>query len=391
MIAPNELRGLAAGVLPTVTELRRAIHRNPELSFHEFATTERVATALQYAGLDPKVRHTGTGLTAEVGQGEKVVGFRADMDALPISEPADNPFASQVEGAMHACGHDAHTAIGTGIALALARARLPGRIRFVFQPGEEAFPGGALELVRDGIVDDLSAIIAFHVDPSLEVGSVGLRTGAVTGSADRFRIRLEGPGGHTARPHRTVDLIYAAGRLVTELPTLVQRMVDPRRPVTVVFGRIAGGSAENVVPTRLEMGGTVRTIDRTLWDEMPDLVSTLVEQILIPTKAKASIEYVRGIPPVVNDPGVIGAARDAISGLLGPQAVTSTRTSMGAEDFSRYLDRIPGALMRLGTAPDRGSIDLHSEGFVLDERALKTGILAGAATLLHLLGPEPLP
>lgn len=389
MIAPNELRGLVAEVLPTVTELRRAIHRNPELSFHEFATTERVATALHHGGLDPKVRHTGTGLIAEVGQGEKVVGFRADMDALPISEPADNPFASQVDGAMHACGHDAHTAIGAGIALALARARLPGRIRFVFQPGEEAFPGGALELVRDGVIDDLAAIIAFHVDPSLEVGVVGLRTGAVTGSADRFRIRLEGPGGHTARPHRTVDLIYAAGRLATELPALVQRMVDPRRPVTVVFGRIAGGTAENVVPTRVEMGGTVRTIDRTLWDEMPDLISTLTEQILVSTRAKASVEYVRGIPPVVNDPGVIGAARNAISHVLGSEAVTTTPTSMGAEDFSRYLDRIPGALMRLGTAPEKGSVDLHSEGFVFDERALETGILAGISTLLHLLEPDP--
>ena len=236
MIAPNQLRGLVAEVLPTVTELRRAIHRHPELSFAEFATTDRVAEVLRHGGLNPQVRESGTGLIAEIGDGPKLVGFRSDLDALPILEPADNPHASQIPGVMHACGHDAHTAIGVGIALALARIPLPGRIRFIFQPGEESFPGGAVEMVREGAVADMSSIIAFHVDPSLEVGSIGLRTGAITGSADRFTVRLEGPGGHTARPHRTVDLVYAAGRVITDLPFLVGRAIDPRRPLAVVFG-----------------------------------------------------------------------------------------------------------------------------------------------------------
>ncbi|MGH8911935.1 MAG: amidohydrolase, partial [Acidimicrobiia bacterium] len=374
MISPQQLRGLVAEVLPTITELRRAIHRNPELSFQEFATTERVATVLRHGGLDPKVRDSGTGLAVEVGSGKRVVGFRADLDALPISEPADSPYASQQPGVMHACGHDAHTAIAAGIALTLARVPLPGRVRFIFQPGEEHFPGGAIDMIRDGLTENLAAILAFHVDPTLEAGTVGLRTGPITGSADRFTIRLEGPGGHTARPHRTVDLIYAAGRLVTELTGLIDRLVDPRRPVAVVFGRIQGGTVANVIPTTVELGGTVRTIDRSLWDEIPGLIGDLTRQIVQPTGARATVDYIRGIPPVVNDPGIIDATRMAVIEALDPSAVVPTATSMGAEDFSQYLDTVPGALVRLGSLPDVGPVDLHSAGFVFNEAALETGV-----------------
>lgn len=385
MISPEQLRGLVAEALPAVTEIRRAIHRHPELSFHEFTTTQRVADLLADRGLKPIVRPEGTGLLVEVGQPGRTVGFRADLDALPIQEPADNPFASQVPGVMHACGHDAHTAIAAGIALVLARLDLPGRVRIVFQPGEESFPGGALTLVREGVTEGLSAIVAFHVDPTLPAGQVGLRTGTVTGSADRFLIRLEGPGGHTARPHRTVDLVYAAGRVITELPALLDRIVDPRRPLTIVFGRVQGGTAFNVIPTVVELGGTVRTLDPDLWSEIPMLLESLASQIVVPIGAKASVSHQTGIPPVVNDPTVIDVARVAIAEALGPGAVTSTDTSMGAEDFSRYLEHVPGALLRLGSAPNHGMSDLHSAGFVFNEAALEVGMVAGAATLLRLL------
>lgn len=385
MISPEELRGLVAEVLPSVVELRRAIHRNPELSFQEFATTDRVASLLRDRGLEPKVRPEGTGFTVEVGKGARLIGFRADLDALPIEEPADNPHASQTPGAMHACGHDAHTAIGAGIALILARLPVPGRVRFIFQPGEELFPGGALTLVREGAARGLSSIIAFHVDPTLAPGVVGLRTGPITGSADRFRIRLEGPGGHTARPHRTADLIYAAGRIVTELPALLDRMIDPRRPLTIVFGQIHGGTTDNVIPTTVDLGGTVRTLDRLLWDEIPFLLETLSEQIVAPTGAKVTVEHQRGIPPVVNDPGIVDVARRAVADHLGAEAVAATDTSMGAEDFSRYLEEVPGALLRLGSAPAQGVCDLHSSSFVFEESALEVGLLAGSATLVRLL------
>lgn len=385
MISPQEMRAAVAGVIPAITELRRSIHRHPELSYQEVNTTRRVADLLERGGLRPKVRPSGTGLVVEIGEGRRLVAYRADLDALPIDEPPDNPSASQVPGVMHACGHDAHTAIAAGIALALGHMDLPGRIRFVFQPAEEAFPGGAAEMVREGVVDGASAILALHVDPTLDVGILGLRTGAITGSADRFTIRLKGPGGHTARPHRTVDLIHAAARVITEVPALLGRMLDARQPLTVVFGRISGGVAENVIPTSVEMGGTVRTLDRGLWEEIPVLFEDLIGRIAEPTGCKVEVEYVRGIPPVVNDPTVIERARAAIVEYVGPGSIAPTETSMGAEDFSRYLERVPGALIRLGTSPASGAVDLHSASFVFDERALEPGILAGAGTLLHLL------
>ncbi|MFP3913729.1 MAG: amidohydrolase [Actinomycetota bacterium] len=388
MISPQELRGLVAEVLPSIVELRRAIHRHPELSFQEFATTERVASLLRDRGLEPLVRPAGTGLTVEVGSGDRAVGFRADLDALPIEEPPDNPYSSQNQGAMHACGHDAHTAIGAGLALVLARLPLPGRVRFIFQPGEESFPGGALTLVQEGVTRGLDSILAFHVDPTLPPGKVGLRAGPITGSADRFRIRLEGPGGHTARPHRSTDLIYAAGRLVTDLPAYLHRTIDPRRPVVIVFGRIQGGTAENVIPTGVELGGTIRTLDPRLWEELPFLLEDLTQQIVAPTGAKVSLTHQKGIPPVVNDPRVVDLARRAISDALGREAVAVTDTSMGAEDFSRYLEEIPGALLRLGSAPAHGECDLHSAGYLFEEAALEMGLIAGAAGLLRLLSPE---
>lgn len=385
MIAPDQLRGLVAEALPTVIELRRAIHRHPELSFQEFATTERVATLLADHGLRPSVREAGTGLTVEVGSGPRTVGFRADLDALPIAEPADNPHPSRILGVMHACGHDAHTAIAAGLALVLGNLEMGGRVRFIFQPAEESFPGGAAVMVKEGHAEGLSAIIAFHVDPSLPTGQVGLRAGAVTGSADRFTIRLEGPGGHTARPHRSVDLVYAAGLVATGLPALVARHIDPRRPHTLAFGRISGGTADNVIPTELEMGGTVRTIDPELWEEMPLLLESLTNQLVAPVGAKATVDYQQGISPVVNDPAVVGAARAAIEKNLGEQAVAPTQVSMGAEDFSRYLERAPGALLRLGTGGPGITSDLHSAGFVLDEGALEVGLWAGAAILTELV------
>lgn len=384
MILPP--RGMVAAIIGPITELRRAIHRHPELAFEERATTDRVASMLSDRGLSPRVRPDGVGLVVDVGTGARMVGFRADLDALPIHEPPDSPHASRIPGVMHACGHDAHTAIAVGVALTLSELELSGRVRIIFQPGEETFPGGAMTMVRERVTDGLSAIVAFHVDPTLLVGQIGLRTGPITGSADRFILRLEGPGGHTARPHRGVDLVFAAGLLATQLPGLLDRLIDARRPLTVVFGRIRGGTVENVIPTELEMGGTVRTLDRELFDELPIIMEGLASQIVAPTGAKVTLDYLRGIPPVVNDAEVVDAARVAITASLGPSAVTATTTSMGAEDFSRYLDEVPGAMFRLGSG-GLGSPDLHSSGFVFNDEALEVGVIAGTATVLRLLNP----
>lgn len=387
MTAPDfgHVRAAVAEVLSEVVDLRRQLHRRPELAFREVATTELIGARLRSAGLTPQPRESRTGLTVEVGNGDRLVGFRSDLDALPIQEPEGLEFRSEIAGVMHACGHDLHTAIGAGLALVADRLEVDKMIRFIFQPGEEAFPGGGQEMVREGAATGLSAIVAFHCDPSLEVGKVGMRPGPITASADRFFVTLEGSGGHTARPHRTVDLVFAAGLLASQLPGLIDRLTDARFPKSVVFGTIAGGTAENVIPTTVELSGTCRTLDRGIWEEMPGLIDRLVHEIVAPTGAKVSFKYVRGVPPVINDQEVVAMCRQSVTRLLGVSSVVEAESSMGAEDFSAFTEAVPGALMRLGVKSEGArSVDLHSASFRADEGALEIGLMAGMASLLAI-------
>ena len=385
----DDVRAIATRVAPRAVELRRAIHRRPELGRQEFATTQLVARALTSAGIESQIRSAGTGLIADIGAAGSLVGFRADLDALPIHEQTGLPFASEIPGLMHACGHDAHTAIAVGIALALQElGSLPGRVRFLFQPAEELFPGGADEMLREGATDGVEAIIAFHVDPTLPPGQVGFKTGPITSSSDRFLVTVDGPGGHTARPHDSVDTIFAAGQVITQLPALLDRVVDARLPLSLVFGRVQGGIAGNVIPTSVELSGTCRTLDHDTWERMPKLIDRLVNEIVAPLGAAATVTYEIGIPPVVNDQFVVAEVEFAVSSVLGTHAVALTHASLGAEDFSYFLQKIPGGLFRLGTRlPDRKT-DLHSAWFDIDEAAIETGIVAGTTAMLRLMACE---
>ena len=382
----SRLARLAADLAPAMIDLRRDLHRNPEVGWTEYRTTRRVAEVLAEQGLSPQVRPDGTGLTVEIGSGEPIVGFRADMDALPIQEEASPEYRSERDGVMHACGHDVHTAVGVGVASALAGlGDIPGTVRVLFQPAEEQIPGGAVTLCEEGVHEGLAALIAFHVDPSLEPGKIGIRRGGITGASDRVIIRLHGPGGHTSRPHQTVDLIYVAGRVIANLPLLIRHGIDPRETVLVVFGRIEGGSAENVIPTTVELGGTIRLFDLDLWRTMPKLLEGVVTDLIRPLGATAEIDYHRGSPPVVNHDVVTGVVSQAAVAALGSDGVKPTHQSLGSEDFAWYLEQVPGALLRLGSGlPDR-KVDLHSATFDVDERAIETGILVGAEAMLQLL------
>lgn len=383
----SRLRAYAADFAPQSAELRRVLHRRPELGNQELETTRTVAEALRSSGIEPIVRPSGTGLLAEIGTGPgPTVAFRADLDALPIDEMTGAEYASTIPGVMHACGHDAHTAIGVGIARTLAEfGDLGGRVRFIFQPAEEMIPGGATELVAEGAADGVSAIIAFHVDPTLSPGRIGVRTGPITGASDRIVISLSGPGGHTSRPHRTVDLVYAAAKVAADLPAVIQRTTDPRHPVIVAFGAVHGGHAANVIPTDIELTGTIRLFDLDLWRSMEELVVRIVGDLIDPLGATAKVEYTRGSPPVHNDRDIIEAVGRSAADLLGATGVAETHQSMGSEDFAWYLERIPGALIRLGTRRGEEQLDLHSATFDIDESAIETGILVGAASLLDLI------
>jgi amidohydrolase len=384
------LARLASEIAPRMIELRRDVHRHPEMGWAELRTTRTIAETLRGWGLEPQVRPAGTGLTVEVGQGDKVVGFRADLDALPILEEASPEYQSTIPGIMHACGHDAHLAIATGIAWSLAQLDdLPGRVRLIYQPAEESVPGGATMMRAEGVLHGLSAITAFHVDPALTAGSIGLREGGITGASDRLIVRLSGPGGHTSRPHQTVNLLYAAARVVTDLPEIVRHRIDARQTVLVVFGRIAGGSAENVIPTHVELGGTVRMLDLELWRTMPKLIEGIITDLVAPLGATCEIDYLPGSPPVVNDPTVVRIMGDAARDCVGGDRVVVTHQSLGSEDFAWYLEDVPGAMLRLGGALAGRHVDLHSAGFDIDESAIEAGILVGAESLLRLLEQHP--
>lgn len=384
-----ELERVVDAILPGIIDLRRSLHRHPELSYHEYETTARIGSELDASDIVNHTRPDGTGLWADLGGAGTRVGFRADLDALPINEAPHADYVSQVPGVMHACGHDVHAAVGVGIARVLASLDdLPGSVRLIFQHAEESLPGGALDIIEEGIHDGIEAIIAFHVDPHLEPGRVGLRIGPITASSDLVQVTVEGPGGHTARPHETVDTIYAAGRIATEVPGLLGRLIDTRKPHTLVFGQIHGGTADNVIPDRVEMTGTCRLLDRQLWDEIPELVDRLVAEVAAPTGAKVITTYTRGIPPVVNHSAVIAEVEFAVAHTMGTEAVADTHASLGAEDFAHYLDHIPGALIRIGAArTDRGT-DLHSGSFDIDERAIRVALIAGASSLIRLMQCE---
>jgi len=381
MISPEGLDGLVEDIVPQAVELRRLLHRHPEPANEEHQTTALIAASLGENGIAYHDRRPDTGLWLDIGPDPRV-GFRADLDALPILEPEENVPRSQNPGWMHACGHDAHAAVAFGIVLALSRIDLPVGIRVLFQPAEETFPGGASRYVDEGLVDGLKGIIAFHVDPSLATGRVGSRVGPITASADRFTVVLDGPGGHTARPHQTVDLIADAARLVHELPGVLRRTVDARSTLTVAFGSIQGGRSPNVIPTRVELQGTARTLDRNLWEVLPGLMDKAIGSLMAWSGAGYTLDYVQAIPPVVNDHTVVQAATSGIAHLLGAEAVVPTEPSMRGEDFANYLAVTPGALFRLGSS-GRGH-DLHSPGFVIDEGSIGFGVRAGVAAMIGL-------
>jgi amidohydrolase len=369
--------------------LRRDLHAHPELSWQETRTTGVIRERLLAAGLEPRVLATGTGLLCDVGAGDRVIALRADLDALPLVDRKDVSYASTVHGVCHACGHDLHTAavLGAGLVLAdLARdGALPGRVRLVFQPAEESPRSGAKAILDSGGVEGVERIFALHCDPRTSVGQVGLRVGAITASADQIVVRLTGKGGHTARPHLTGDLVYALGKVVTDLPAALSRRVDPRAALSVVWGRIDAGKAANAIPAEGEVEGTLRCLDQAAWEAAEELVEDLVRAIVAPYGVRAEISYERNVPPVENEAASIAILTAAVGATEGPESVVTTERSLGGEDFSWYLGDIPGALARLGVRPPQASVevDLHQGLFDADERAISVGarILAAAALL----------
>jgi amidohydrolase len=373
--------------LADLVAIRRRVHAHPELGRRESATSALIMRTLHAAGIKARLMPTGTGVIAEIGSGHKVVGLRADIDALPITEGTGLPYASTLPNVSHACGHDVHLTVLLGAAKALARAgQLDGRVRLIFQPAEEVFPGGSHDVIAAGGLDGLSRLFALHCDPRLEVGLVGLKAGAITSTSDVVDLRVFGPGGHTSRPHLTADVVYALGTVITGLPALLTRRLDPRAAAVLVWGAVRSGEAANAIPREGELRGTLRMMDRGSWDAAEPLVRELVAELLAPTEASFELIYHRGVPPVNNELFSTELMTTAAQRALGPEAIRLAEQSTGAEDFAVFLEQVPGSLARLGVWDGVGPrVDLHSSGFVLDERAIAAGIRLMTHTALAAL------
>ncbi|MPZ27976.1 MAG: amidohydrolase [Micromonosporaceae bacterium] len=384
---PGQLDRWLASRGAELVAVRRHLHAHPELSHQEFETAALVARELAVAGLTPRFLPNGNGVICDVGEGDRVIALRADLDALPMQDVKDVDYRSTVPGVTHACGHDVHTTILLGVGLALAQLaaldELPGRVRLLFQPAEETTPSGAPEMIAAGALKDVAAIYGLHCAPQLPAGMVGVRSGPFTAAADKVEVTLTGPGGHTARPHLTVDLVHALSRLVVDVPALLDRRVDPRAGISMVFGAVHAGEAPNAIPATGTARATVRVLSREAWRTAPALITQLVHDAVAGTGASVDVSYTRGVPPVINDRMATAAIAGAAGAALGPDRVTEAEISMGGEDFAFYLEQVPGAMIRLGTGiAGAEPMDIHQASFDVDERAVGYGVRVMVHTAL---------
>ncbi len=367
---------------------RREFHMHPELGFQETRTAARVAETLKPLGYRIRTGVGRTGVVAERGEGHPIVAIRADMDALPIQETNDVDYASQVPGVMHACGHDAHTAIALGVTTLLARETFPGTIRFLFQPAEEVGDdegiSGAPRMVEDGAMEGVDAVLALHVDAAVPAGDISVSAGPASAGVDSFFATVIGKGGHGAMPHEVVDPIYIAAHVVLALHGIVSRRLHPAAPAVVSVGAINGGQAENVIPEQVEIAGTIRFMG----PEIQEQIHAEIERALEVARALGgdyTLRFEHGGSPMVNDGEVVSLIREVAADLLGKEHVLPHEMEMGAEDFGAFSDLSPGAMFRLGCCIEGDERQHHNPRFDVDERCLPIGAAILAETALRLL------
>jgi amidohydrolase len=378
----TRIKDLATNLAPRLLEIRRHIHSHPELSGQEYQTAAFVAGVLSSSGLHVV---EGVGKTGVIGElqgtqhNEKVLAIRTDMDALPIQERSGLEYASRNVGVMHACGHDAHTTIGLGTAMVLSQIaeELGGKIRFLFQPAEE-IAQGASWMVKDGVMNHVSAILGVHVFPSIPAGYVGIRYGALTAAADDLEIMIIGESGHGARPHEAIDAIWIACQVITSLQQAISRTQNPLRPVVLSIGKIHGGRAPNIIADQVQLLGTVRSLHPETRTQLPSWIENIVANVCNSYGAKYEVNYRQGVPSVQNDYALTKLLQSSAE-----EAWTTDRIqvlpepSLGAEDFSVYLEHAPGSMFRLGVGYEDRSINhpLHHPQFEVDESAIVTGVV----------------
>jgi amidohydrolase len=378
---------------PKLIELRRTIHRQPELGFDVHRTADLVARTLRDLGVEVQTGVGKTGVVGHIGDAEgPTVAIRADMDALPIQETNPVDYASQVPGKMHACGHDAHTAMLLGAAMLLTRQTLAGNIRLIFQPSEEVADeegiSGAPRMIADGALKDVDAVIALHVDGEIDAGQIGIEPGKVAAAVDTFYAHVTGTGGHGAKPNRAVDPIWLATQVLNALYGVPSRRVDPLLPSVLTVGVVRGGTASNVIPPSVYLEGTLRSMD----NEVRELLLDEVKRCLAIARVHGGdyqLKIERGYPPMYNDAGVANVIAQVGRDLLGEAGLAAPHRTMGAEDFSYMTELAPGAMLRLGVKrPDGPPKHVHMPDFDIDEEALPIGAAMLAETALRLLAQK---
>lgn len=390
----TEVRGITQEIGPEIIELRRTFHQYPELSWKEFKTGQRIQQLFRDLHLEVRGEICGTGVVAEFPGRErrKTIALRADMDALPMHDVKDVPYASKVPGVMHACGHDTHMAMAVGVARVLKKLNLslPGSIRFIFQPSEEAAPSGAQQLVKHNVMEGVDRILAFHVDPTIEVGKIGLRAGVLTAFCDEFVLTVLGRSGHAARPHHAVDSIYLATQILNALYEIVPNLSEKYWPAVLSIGKIEGGTKANVLPEKVRLFGTIRTLDEHIRTEILSEIENRVLEITRAAGASFELDFPGPVPSVNNNPETIALVREAATLVnSGDGIVDIEHVSMGGEDFSWYLTKAPGALIRLGARKPGAEIyHLHTHNFDIDEQALAVGINVMTTAILKYLFEE---
>lgn len=388
----DNLNNLVDSIEDQVIAWRRHLHQNPELSYHEEKTSQFIYDTLQSFGNLEVTRPTKTSVMARlVGKKlGKVVAIRADIDALPIQEENNFEYASQNPGVMHACGHDTHTAMLLGVAKIFSglQPKLKGEMRFIFQHAEEKFPpGGAEELVAAGVMEGVDAIIGGHIWAPLEVGKVGIAYGSMMAAPNSFYITIKGKGGHGALPHQTIDAITIGAEVVVSLQHIVARNIDPLDNVVISVGRFVGGTQDNIIPSTVQIDGTFRTLDPKLRKEVAILLERVVKGVTSAHGADYELKVMLGYRPVINDDHVVKVLEETVREVLGDEAVEFIRPTMGAEDFSAYMQKAPGAFFLLGGGnQEKGYVyPHHHPRFIIDEDALMKGIKVFLHAAIKLL------
>lgn len=379
----NRIKEKAAQYFNEVCTIRHHIHANPELSFQEYNTANFISAKLKEYGIEHQKGVAGTGIVAFIkgkNPEKKCIALRADLDALPIQEANDIDYKSKNEGVMHACGHDVHASCLLVAAKILNEIKdeIEGTIKLIFQPGEEKHPGGASLMIKAGVLENPKpeAIYALHVYPHLPSGTVGFRAGQYMASADEIYITIEGRGGHAALPHQTIDPITIAAQVITALQQVISRKGNPLIPSVLSFGKIAGGNATNVIPDKVEILGTLRTMDETWRYEAHRWIKEITEQICSSFGAKATVEIPVGYPSLFNDPHLTLATENHAREYMGAQNVHTLNMRMAAEDFSFYTLQVPGCFFRIGTNKNNEDFTapVHNAHFNIDETGMQTGV-----------------